>query len=429
MNEKLEMGKSLSDAGITNPEQVIRIISERMLDTRPRQSIRLRPYMEQAIRQNSPFGPYEADFTACWPEAKVGWAAYAAARFYASREQEVILTVGGTLKLWFNNELLLSTLDGAEWKGAPNGIAPDGSFMIPVCMRKGWNELLLKSIRDYARWGFHLTIGFPRYPGMWAKDYLFATRPTFPQKDLQGEEGFAYIGPFEPEKEEGNEGFLLPGPEFPYFPETDELRIDAPEGALSWQPTASERNVTGFVDLNELYGEEAACAYGLTYYAAARTGLTDLALRIYHTSAVRIWIDGEEVYRSMSEGWREIPIPQGGTRGQVLVKSVRSEVKWGFEAAIIDMLTDQRVDELPDLDTWRGDEARWLYIGPFGRSNSDPRDLLEHTFPVEREARFDRPYPTGEPGKFTFGGFLLPLPLSDRIWTDFFSDSGFMRSR
>ncbi|MDF2652055.1 MAG: glycosyl hydrolase, partial [Paenibacillus sp.] len=201
---------------------------------------------------------------------------------------------------------------------------------------------------------------------------------------------------------------LLHGLAFPYFPETDGLRIDVPEGALSWQPVVSARNAAGFVDLNELYGGEAACAYGLTYYDTARTGLADLVLRIHHTSAVIVWIEGKEVYRSMSSGSQEIPFPSGGTRGQVLVKSVRSEVKWGFEAAIIDFSTDQRADELPDLDTWRGDEARWLYIGPFGLSNSDPRDLLDHAFDVEREVRFDRPYPTGEPGKFTYWRLSSP---------------------
>ncbi|RXZ79547.1 hypothetical protein EBB07_22740 [Paenibacillaceae bacterium] len=174
MNEKMDYGQSIFQAGMTDPASIIASVTERMLVTRPRYKMVLRPFMEQPIKQNTALGPYATDFNLCWPDAVKGSIAYAAARFYAMREQNVIITVSGSTKLWFN------------------GLIHTEKQTISLKMKQGWNELLLKCIKTPTRWGFDLTIAFPRYPSMWAKDYLFSTRPTFPQPALHGEEGFAY---------------------------------------------------------------------------------------------------------------------------------------------------------------------------------------------------------------------------------------------
>ncbi|MEK8131872.1 glycoside hydrolase family 88 protein [Paenibacillus filicis] len=408
MNEKLEKGKSLSEAGVTDPAQVIRIVAGRMLDTRPREPVRLRPYLQQPIRQKSSFGPYEGDFAACWPDAKQGSAAYAAARFYASRDQDVMLTAGGVRKLWLNHELLLSCPEEIERPVAREGAGPDDSIRIPVRMRKGWNELLLTSVQDLAGWGFKLTIAFPRYPGMWAKDYLFATRPTFPQKELQGEEGFAYIGPFDPGAQSLSEASLLDRLEFANLPEADGVDESACEAV--WQPVVSAQPPSGLTDLCELYGEAAACAYALTCYDAGKAGLL-LSLR--WTGAVVVWIGGREVYRSIDGGVQAIPIPPGTAEGQVLVKCVRTAADWSLGAEVIDTCTGRRAEILPMLDTGRGDGAHWLHIGPFGDREPDPDPLLllDQCFAVEKEIRFDRPYPSGEPGRSVYWRLSAPGTL------------------
>ncbi|GGF80801.1 hypothetical protein GCM10010912_27420 [Paenibacillus albidus] len=352
MNEKMEQGKSIFQAGITDHAGVITCVTERMLETRPRKKIRLRPYTEQPIRQQTSFGPYQADFAICWPEAQEGSIAYAAARFHADQEQDVILTVKGSAKLWFNGEMYA------------------GTQTIPMKMKQGWNELLLQCVRERERWGFDLTIGFPRYPGMWAKDYLFSTRPMFPQPELQGEEGFAYIGPLVPEAGEQS-GCAL-------------LEAEALSGKFSlWEPAISAQSRQQFVDFAEMYGPNAACAYGMTFYE--KQDNVSLVLNVQHEGEIKVWIDGKEVFRSTTTGQTQIAVISANLRGQVLIKCVRHDEanKWGLKAEITDITTGQRADGVPELESGRGDDARWLYIGPFGSSGVEPEVLLDQSFAIE----------------------------------------------
>lgn len=354
MNEEMNQGKSIFQAGVTDPAGVIACVTERMLETRSRKTIRLRPYMEQLIKQKTPFGPYEADFTACWPDAKEGSIAYAAARFHADREQDVILTAKGSSKLWFNGEMYADTQT------------------IPIKMKRGWNVLLLQCVRDRQRFGFDLIIAFPRYPGMWAKDYLFSTRPTFPQRVLQGEEGFAYTGPFVPEAGGQGSQTLL------------NLEAEALSGQFSsWEPAISAQTGLQFADFSEMYGPNTACAYGMTYYS--KNDSASLMLYVVHEGGIKVWIDGMEVYRSTAAGQIQIEVVSTNPRGQVLIKCVRHAEagRWGFKAEITDTATGQRADGVPELDSMRGDDARWLYIGPFGHSGVEAEGLLDQKFEIE----------------------------------------------
>jgi len=365
MNEKMDHGKSIFQAGITDPARVIASVTERMLVTRPRQKIRLRPFIEQPIKQNTAFGPYESNFNISWPEARVGSVAYAAARFYAEREQEVILTVNGSAKLWFN------------------GLLHTGSQQIPLRMKQGWNQLLLKCVKAHTHWGFDLMIAFPRYPGMWAKDYLFSTRPTFPQPALQGEEGFAYIGPVDPEDGDQNDCAAL--------------EAEALSGNFSlWEPVITEEPFSPFVDFADMYGPNAECAYGLTYYTKQEQ--SQIMLHIEHEGAIKVWINGKEMLRETAAGQTRIPILSTDSYGPILIKSVRHGVgdRWGFKAEILDLETGSRADGIPQLESNRGNEAHWLYIGPFGKPGVEREMLLDQPFAVETEIRFDYPYPTGE---------------------------------
>ncbi|MFD0711834.1 glycoside hydrolase family 105 protein [Paenibacillus sp. GCM10027626] len=366
MNEKMEQGKSIFKEGVADPAEVIARVTERLLETRPREEIRLRPYMEQPIKQHTPFGPYQVDFAACWPEAEEGSVAYAAARFHAGRDQDVIMTVRGCAKLWFNGEMYA------------------GTETIPVKMKQGWNDLLLQCVRDSHRWGFDLLIGFPRYPNMWAKDYLFSTRPTYPQQALRGEEGFAYIGPIAPGIGGQNR--------------CASLEAEALSGQfVSWQPDAAAEPEPQFADFAAMYGPDAVCAYGMTFYT--KPDSATLMLQVEHEGLIKVWMDGKEVYRSASAGRTQIAVQSSNSSGQVLIKCVRRKEagRWGFKADITDMANGQRADGIPDLESSRGDSSRWLYTGPFSSPGVEPEALLDCSFAVESAADgFEHLYATGE---------------------------------
>ncbi|RXZ79546.1 hypothetical protein EBB07_22735 [Paenibacillaceae bacterium] len=48
------------------------------------------------------------------------------------------------------------------------------------------------------------------------------------------------------------------------------------------------------------------------------------------------------------------------------------------------------------METKRGNDARWLYIGSFGKTGVEPQMLLDQCFAVEAEISFEHPYPTGQ---------------------------------
>lgn len=386
MNERMEPGSSISEAGVTEPADVLRLVTGRMLETRPKHAVRLRPYTETPIRQSSPFGPYQADFASLWPDSSAGDLAYAAARFHADSEQEVVVTISGAVKLWIDGRELLPF--------------SRGTTAVAVRMKRGWNAMLIKCIHDGQDWGFGITIGFPRYPTMWAKDYLFSTRPTFPQAAMLGEEGFAYIGPFRSPHGLCSERQLAGRMKVKLQPETDPAPFGKScwyEGELlEWHPKPVFDDRPEYADFCRLYGSpSSACAYGVTSYQGSGDG-GSLKLRMTHEGPAKIWVNGIAVYRAIQSGQAEIAVPNEDGRHEVWVKSVRSEQGWGFTAFITNG-KGERIESLPYLDTRRSRNAEWAYIGPFGLPEpQEAFELLDYPFDVERNVAFDRTYPTGQ---------------------------------
>ncbi|WP_230986863.1 glycoside hydrolase family 88/105 protein [Cohnella fermenti] len=379
----LQEGDSLYEAGVTQPSEASRLIAARMLATRPRQPIRLRPYQPQPIRQQTPFGSYEADFAAVWPDCAIGTVGYAAAILPAAHEQDVVITTTGTIKLWLNGQAVRTHLEPG----------PSDEPVHTNCrMREGDNEMIIKCVHNGSRFGFSVNVAFPRYPMMWAKDYLFSTRPTFPQNRLRGEEGFAYLGPFEPPAgtTTGDIDSLANRLDTPLPPEQRgwnfDLTIAYRDRLLSWSPgkPAIEADRPR-ADLAALYKDAKPndCAYGVTYIEP--TGDNKLHLSIAHRGALNIRLDGAEIYRSEQSGQYTLPIGSSSRRRELLVQSVRGESPdWEFTVEVRDE-RGERLETIPWLETNRGDAARWLYIGPFA-----PEEAGESL-----EVRYDRPYSIG----------------------------------
>lgn len=194
MNEILERKDSAYEKGYREPEEAIRLISERMLKHRDRVELTLRPYFKQehmaltAISQMA-----ELDLNYRYPEAKAGDTAYIKTNAWADRDCEAALTIAGNARIWLNGKEVYNS--NALEKPLSEVKKESEYTIVEVPLYKGDNDLLMKCTKKENNWGLLLYIAYPRYPFRWTRDYLLSVRPMLPFEETKGMEGFAHIGP------------------------------------------------------------------------------------------------------------------------------------------------------------------------------------------------------------------------------------------
>ena len=194
MNEVLKKEDSAYAKGFREPEETIRLISERMLTHRPRVELTLRPYFKQehiALRPISQMAELDLDYA--YPQAKTGDVAYLKSWAMADRDSEAALTIAGNAKIWLNGEVVY---DGGNLSKPLSEVKEESEYtIVNVSLHEGKNDLLIRCEKGEYNWGLLLYIAYPRYPFRWTRDYLLSVRPTLPFAQTEGMEGFAHIGP------------------------------------------------------------------------------------------------------------------------------------------------------------------------------------------------------------------------------------------
>ena len=179
MNEILQREDSAYEKGFREPEEVIRLISERMLVHRSRVELTLRPYLKQehmALKPISQMAQLDLNWT--YPQARTGDIAYIRTWAMADRDSEAALTIAGNVKIWLNGQEVYNGKGLEKPLSAVKGEA-DYAF-VEVRLQKGRNDLLMKCTKGENNWGLLLYIAYPRYPFRWTRDYLLSVRPTLP---------------------------------------------------------------------------------------------------------------------------------------------------------------------------------------------------------------------------------------------------------
>lgn len=377
MNETVEKGSSAYDGSITEPKELLELLMSRMIKSRPRQEVQLKPYWKQSMyTQQGLLGAVRLDMNAGYPGAKTGDAAYAASWLWAEQEAEAVINLRGSACVWLAGKCIYHKNKPEDWT------------IVPIKLEKGKNELLVRCAKKDEDWGLELYVSCPRYPFMWARDYLLNVRCTLPFEEMEGMEGFAFLGAF-PQISAPKGQIPVNGTGFQWG-----------EKIYRWSPTwdIREENTADFV---QLYGNGSSfCVYALTY-CDTREGkgyLLDLECR----RSFQILLDGEAVYSSAQAGGCRCRIIGNGKRRQILVKTAggnteEKEEGWSMKGRIYcEDDPGTAVHGIPFIKTGRDTCADWIYVGPFREAGeSAPEALLAVPFAPEREIQFKRPYPLG----------------------------------
>ena len=383
MNEILQREDSAYEKGFREPEEVIRLISERMLVHRPRVELTLRPYFKQEHMALTPISQMaELDLEGTYPQAQLGDIAYIRTCAMADRDCEAALTVAGNAQIWLNGEEVYA---GEGLEKPLSAVKSESDYtIVNVQLQKGKNDLLIKCVKREINWGLLLYIAYPRYPFRWTRDYLLSVRPTLPFEQTEGMEGFAHIGPLSVgtdtrHLEEAIEGGELGYDDILWLPSGDRVQ---------WEPRWREEDLRSRVNFAEVYGNSEGCAYALSYVQSQKGETYVLQLAV--SGSARVFASGE-TFQIPGPGKKEISLTGNGKKMEILVKLPRTGSDWWLDGTVR-AENGEAVNCVPFVQIGKKGSARWIVTGPYRTEVGNP---LLIPFAPEHEIQFQRPYPLG----------------------------------
>lgn len=189
MNERIEKGREMIHAGISQKD-IINRIAEKMLETRPKCVSKYRPYISMnGVSFSHPLGNMEIDLNKVYPKANIGEKACIDFNITVSEDNDIFLNIYGEAAVYYNNKLVFEIINGKPSR--PLSFRGE-LYNIPIRVRSG-NDNCVRLIctKTESSFGCGVNLSVKRYPGMWASDYLYHARVTSPIKELRNESGIA----------------------------------------------------------------------------------------------------------------------------------------------------------------------------------------------------------------------------------------------
>lgn len=283
----------------------IDLIGNRMFETRPRESIALRPYIKPNFVTRNLRQSIRIDLSMAFPEAVCGDYVYVSVAMKVSDDSQYNISACGMEKMWLNGK----ETDFAEKNAG-------GVFCgTTVDMHKGFNDLVFKCV--FTEEGFFLEyiITHIYWKFLWICDYLLWARDTVPIEEYAGEQGFALSE------------LVKKGTEKDFA----DCKIVFPKPSV-------EDNV---IDFAALYGQtDGQYAFALSYAKA------DGVLEIKSDNNLTVYINGKKnPSRNVSEG------------DEILIACRCDGDSWGFEC------DSNQILHLPPVTTERKYGTHWLLLG------------------------------------------------------------------
>lgn len=327
--------KSIREVCNSN-EEILRKIYEHMIETRPIREVRYEPCTLNKYSADKLL--VGLDFKEIYPEFEDGDFVFMASGYDSNEDMELIHCVKNHLacETYFEGKKCESTIYN-------NGESVDAN----VFFKKGENVVITKVIAENGEMCARPVLLIPElhsggYGGIPVRRYI-------PLEGFKEQYGPCYSKLYKKGEEV-------------------EVSIDTIEWACPILPEQS--NVKEF-DFNEL------CKVGKAAYVhTAFKG----KMKISHTSPLKIFADGEEIYRELS-GNTELKFKK---ETKLLFKSIKGEETWGFKAE------SKGTHTLPGVTTDNFDDLHWIWVGPFGRME----DSIDCPYPPEAGIKFNEPYPT-----------------------------------
>lgn len=288
----------------TDIKELIKIISENMIKTRPYGKVVYRPFKFDGVSSEcGTLCSRTVDIKKIHKNAQYGDIAYVGTVLESISDYKIKLTVEGNVKVIYKNEVVYDYCKN------------DDSFCY-IDLKKGENDVLFKVTNDEEYdFKFKFRPSTPSYGFMWAKDYLLNVRATSPVQYYKHEDGVGISKLYKNDLEFDGE-YVYPVPE----------------------------EISYNIDFFRFFGEDSCgCAYAVTY---AKEN-TNISLKPF--SKIKAFVNGKEVSPN------EIALKKDDI---LLVKSGREE-NFGFS------FSEAKIG-IPFLQSSRTGNDKWLILGTFG---------------------------------------------------------------
>ena len=288
-------------------------IADRMLETRPKDVVVMRPciradFVSKTLRRGK-----HIDLSKYYTDAKRGDYAYVSVNLKCQYASKIALTVRGTDLFTVNGENYI--VDGkSSYKTCKDG------EIFHVDLNEGDNLAVFKCVCNDS-FELYYNCAHIYWPEYWTCDYLLWVKDTIPMEEYRGEQGFCISD-------------LVSAGE---IREYDECGISFPK------PTVPD----SVIDFEKLYGEERG-RYALAYSVADYNG----ELKIIPQGNCTVYINDKKAENYTLKKGDEIKII-----------CERTDDGWGFDCLSDDILS------CPDFVHNRENGCSWLLLGSFDRTD------------------------------------------------------------
>ena len=178
----------------SDKKEIMKIIADNMLKTRPHGKIKYMPFVYNEAFSYSILGYTEVNLKKLFKSAEAGDVAYAVFGLFTPYEDDILLTVTGNLKVFYNGSAVICCKSGEE-------------KAVRLHVFGGVNEVIIKCEATENEFGFKFVPSTVHYPKMWAKDYLYYIREVFTDGEFAGEQGVAVSKLYKGAKLDGETDF------------------------------------------------------------------------------------------------------------------------------------------------------------------------------------------------------------------------------
>ncbi|WP_019637667.1 glycoside hydrolase family 88/105 protein [Paenibacillus fonticola] len=190
-----EPRESMRSAFGDDDHRILEVLAARYVGANSPVPFAIRPFSVNGIMQTGE-GLYDMDMAVRLPQAKSGDYAYIFGKVWSDDEREIDVIVEplGPVRVYVREELLYQSTAVDEMK-------PDARAVMPLCLHRGWNPLLIEARRTEAGFGC-------RFGAEEAKVRILQVQAPFTGREGHG--GWAYAGPVQAPRFGGQHAFPDP---------------------------------------------------------------------------------------------------------------------------------------------------------------------------------------------------------------------------
>jgi len=314
-------------------DTILKTIANRYIAQNPAFELSHYAWNTDGIYQNTKY-QYIFDFEKRFPEAPTESSIYAWSKLWCNEDTVKTFEINcfGPVIVYCNGERIYKPDVSIERTREVPG-------RFSICLKKGWNSIVLQFISTKAGCGGLLGIPFAKYNPL---------NCIIPSAEREGQKGWLFTPPM-----------IKPLIKIPLSGDSEE------ETGIDWYPEKQwKKEKLKYRQFQRMYSLRKNC-YALGW-SRIITGKSEMCtFHGSHAGPAEIYIDQNLVYQSSQS---EIFCFQTGLRygsHNILVKNYCGEEDWGFDLLILDKDNEARFESPVRI---HGTSEKWFYAGPFDDS-------------------------------------------------------------